>query len=362
MVLMMVKRVNLGIDADNGEGKFPLKRIVEAAVRLAQDFPDDEVTLFGDIESIKRQIRVQPVNLTAEHAVMKYDQCDPEKVIPQTSLYDLVRGVSEGRIHAAVSIGDAAQVVSVFSEGLRKRRFCKPSFVVKVPFVGGTYIYGDVGVSQERAMHPNNPSNEETHILARDTYNQGLMSIAYARESGIKRPRVGVLCNGTESYKGNDLMVETVRIFEEMVSRTNLGRDIEFIGRAEPRDGDNGKLDVLVTSGVLGNVNLKQLEADARKLEVVAYDEIRRSPLLWPAIPYFWILGRKMKRRLHPDENSGAMLFGFSDVVAVKDHGGANSKAIYSSGRRAMERYRSGLGRSMRDFVLEYGFVKGSKN
>ncbi len=358
----MEEPIKLGIDADNGEGKLPVRRIIKAAVRLSNEFPEDKITLFGNEEDINGEIRRRPANLGIVHASEKYDKENPERVIPGTSLYNLVERVSAGEINAAVSIGDAAQVVSAFSRGLNERKFCKPSFVVKVPFVGGTYVFGDVGVSQERVMHPNNPSNQETYILARDTYNQGLMAIAHARELGIERPRVGVLCNGTEKYKGNDLIVETVNIFEKMISRTDLGSVIDFIGRAEPRDGRTGNLDVLVTSGVFGNINLKRLEEDARTVEDVAVDEIKKSPLLWPAIPYFWVLGRKMKKRLHPDENSGAMLFGFSDVVAVKDHGGANSTAIYSSGKRAIEQYKSGFGKSMKDFVLKYGFVKGSKN
>lgn len=358
--------IRIGIDADNGEEDSPpVKRIVRASRKLARVHPEIEFVLSGNEDDIYREFERGwftgsfPENVRVISCSEKYSREKPLEVRENTSLYALANEIKTRSIDAIVTIGDATQMGAVFSRVLGERRICKPSFVVKVPSEIGFYLLGDVGASGERVMYPNNPAGEQICTLARDVYNQGLMSIVYSMEMGNTRPRVGVLCNGTEDFKGSDLMHEVVRLFYERVSQTKLGEVIDFKGRVEVRDTNN--MDVVVTSGVLGNIDLKQAEGTSRLVKYFAKDEIKRSPWLWPFLPGFYLLGRRISKRMDPDENSGAILLGFDSVFAVKDHGGANHRAIYRSGERAIESVRLGLGKSIRSFVEDYGFVRGRK-
>ena len=84
----------------------------------------------------------------------------------------------------------------------------------------------------------------------------GLMGAIYAdRVLGIAQPRVGVLSNGEEESKGNDL----TRAASEQLAATALN----YIGYVEGRDIFNGKVDVVVCDGFTGNIALKSMEGVA---------------------------------------------------------------------------------------------------
>ena len=61
---------------------------------------------------------------------------------------------------------------------------------------------------------------------------------------GSHRPRIGILSNGEEESKGNDL----TRAASEVLSTTSLN----YIGYVEGRDVFNGKVDVIVCDGFTG--------------------------------------------------------------------------------------------------------------
>jgi len=82
------------------------------------------------------------------------------------------------------------------------------------------------------------------------------MGAVYAREMmGRSDPRVGLLSNGEEEGKGDELVKETAR-------RLN-GSMRGFIGNVEPKDLYAGKADVVVADGFVGNIAIKMAEATA---------------------------------------------------------------------------------------------------
>ena len=69
---------------------------------------------------------------------------------------------------------------------------------------------------------------------------------------GIEAPRVGLLSNGQEETKGNELTRETHAILKTL--------DLNYLGYVEGTDLHNGNADVVVTDGFVGNVALKVTE------------------------------------------------------------------------------------------------------
>ena len=67
--------------------------------------------------------------------------------------------------------------------------------------------------------------------------------------NGVIEPKVGLLSNGEEAGKGNQLVKESYKLLE----KSNLN----FIGNVEPKELFAGEADVVVTDGFTGNVLIK---------------------------------------------------------------------------------------------------------
>jgi glycerol-3-phosphate acyltransferase PlsX len=156
-----------------------------------------------------------------------------------------------------------------------------------------------------------------------------VMGSIYAREIlGKPSPRVGVLANGTEENKGNDLTIESNRILRKM--------DLNFIGNVEGHDLFHNRVDVVVCDGFVGNIVLKTCESMARglfswlKAELTA--NLRRQMGAYIAKDAF----RSLKQRLDSENYGGAPLLGLDGVV-MKAHASASPVAIMNAIRTASE-------------------------
>ena len=104
------------------------------------------------------------------------------------------------------------------------------------------------------------------------------MGSLYAeRVLGKNKPRVGLLSNGEEAGKGNDLVKETYPILKHPT--------LNFIGNVEPKELFGGEADVVVTDGFTGNVLIKSSEAVSKMLIDIIRKELTSSfsaPVLAP--------------------------------------------------------------------------------
>src|SRR5260370_1148143 len=84
----------------------------------------------------------------------------------------------------------------------------------------------------------------------------GIMGSIYAEKvRHVSRPRVGLLSNGEEGGKGNQLVRDTYPLL--------MASGLNFIGNVEGKELMAGEADVVVTDGFTGNVLLKTSEAVA---------------------------------------------------------------------------------------------------
>ncbi len=162
-----------------------------------------------------------------------------------------------------------------------------------------------------------------------------IMGSVYAEKVlGIANPRVGLLSNGEEPGKGNDLVKATYPLLEES--------GLNFIGNVEGKELFGGAVDVVVTDGFTGNVLLKGSEAVVKLLVDVLKEALMSSwrtkvgALL--AKPAFDTL----KGLLNPDEIGAAPLLGINGLVFV-GHGRSNATAIVSALRTAKQAVEANL-------------------
>jgi len=156
-----------------------------------------------------------------------------------------------------------------------------------------------------------------------------MMGSVYAEHVlSIAKPRVGLLSNGEEEGKGNDL----TRAASEQLAAAALN----YIGYVEGRDIFNGKVDVVVCDGFTGNIALKTMEGVASFAADVLKGAFRNH--LLSKLGYLLARDslREAYRRLDYAEYGGAPLLGL-DGIAIIAHGGSSPQAIKNAIRVANE-------------------------
>lgn len=162
------------------------------------------------------------------------------------------------------------------------------------------------------------------------------MGSAYAqRISNNPHPRVALLSNGGEPYKGTPAIIEAHK-------RLAANPQLNFIGNIEGVDLPRGRADVVVTDGFTGNVVLKMLEG----IHETVVDMARfayRSKLSW-RIGLFMLRGgiNQLKQVTDWQQYGGAPILGF-DRLFIKAHGRSSARAIANAIKVANKAVRTGL-------------------
>jgi glycerol-3-phosphate acyltransferase PlsX len=145
---------------------------------------------------------------------------------------------------------------------------------------------------------------------------------------GTKRPRVGLLSIGEEETKGNELTREAFQLLKKL--------PLNFVGNVEGRDLYNGKVDVIVADGFVGNVALKISEGVANLVRSTLKESLKAT--ITRQVGY--LLSRSafadFKKRLDHTEYGGAPLLGLKGVCIIT-HGSSNANAIKNAIRVAAE-------------------------
>jgi phosphate acyltransferase len=157
----------------------------------------------------------------------------------------------------------------------------------------------------------------------------GLMGSIYAEEVlGIRQPKVGLLSNGEEDCKGNELTRATFPLL--------AAAPVCFVGNVEGRELFHGKADVVVCDGFVGNVVLKVGEGVVELLRQMLKEEMQAAP--WLKLPGFFVMPAmgRIHRRTDYATYGGAPLLGV-DGVCIISHGRSNPSAIANAIRAAKE-------------------------
>jgi glycerol-3-phosphate acyltransferase PlsX len=176
-----------------------------------------------------------------------------------------------------------------------------------------------------------------------------LMGNAFAQYAlDIARPRVGLLSNGQEETKGNELTRETHAILKTL--------PLTYLGYVEGTDLYNGTTDVVVTDGFVGNVALKVSEGVAEVLIALLKEQIARSAradLLSDVLA-------ALSRTGDYSEYGGVPLVGV-DGVCIICHGKSNERAIKNAILQAKNFVGKHLNQHIKDAMRDHQFQITSK-
>jgi glycerol-3-phosphate acyltransferase PlsX len=281
------------------------------------------IILVGDTDRIQGELnrhRTEGLDIGIRHAsevVGMHDSAsDAIRKKKDSSIrvaFDLVK---KGEAHAVVSAGNSGATMAAGMFVLKRvQGIDRPAIATIFPNLKDQTLVLDVG---------GNVDCKPFHLAQ-----FALMGEVYARHVlGKERPRVGLLSNGEEESKGNDLTREANQLLK--------GATFKYVGYVEGRDLFNGAVDVVVCDGFVGNVVLKVSEGLADAIFTMLRQEIGRSSLAkigyLLARPAF----RAFRKKTDYAEYGGAPLLGIEGTGMIC-HGGSSPRAITNAIRMAHE-------------------------
>jgi glycerol-3-phosphate acyltransferase PlsX len=180
----------------------------------------------------------------------------------------------------------------------------------------------------------------------------GLMGSVYASlMTGNTSPRIGLLSIGEEKTKGNEQVVETYERFKQS--------GMNFVGNVEGRDILEGRADVVVCDGFVGNIILKFTESIEGFLTIKLRRQINKNLFSRLGAALLTPFLRRLRQTFDYSEYGGAPLLGV-DGVCIVCHGSSSPKAIKNAVRVASDMVRHRICENIRDELVLFG--NGIKN
>jgi len=318
-----------------GSDNYPVPEILGAIE--ATKIISEEIILVGDKQLIEQKMKEVSVNINTfsivhapEIVEMWEKPVESAKKKPNNSMAVGIRLVKEEKGSSFVTAGNTG---GAMFNGLRvlgrMKGVQRPALSAIFPTRLGKCIVLDIGANAD--CRP-----EFLHQFA-------IMGSIYSEIiNNVDNPRVGLISNGEEAGKGNQLTKNTYKLLE------NSG--VNFIGNIEPKELFAGEVDVAVTDGFTGNVFVKGSEAiakfiiDALKESLMASFRSKLGALL--AKPAF----NSIKSLIDPSGIGAAPLLGLDGLILV-GHGRSDSRAITSSLLLAHNATNSNLIAKMREGI-----------
>jgi glycerol-3-phosphate acyltransferase PlsX len=295
--------------------------VVEGALLAAQDV-DAELILVGDKLAVEREClriggklpRFSIINATQTVSMDESPSVALRK--RDSSMKVAFEMIKRSEAQAVVSAGNSGAMMAIGMLVIGTLpQVTRPAILAIVPGTSKGTIIIDAGANVD--------------CKPRQLLQFGIIGSVYAeRGLGIVNPRVGVLSNGEEDSKGNEL----TRAASELLDSA----PVNYVGYVEGRDFFNGKVDVIVCDGFTGNVALKTMEGVASFAGEILKSGFEKS---WLSRLGYLLTRQSLRhayRKLDYAEYGGARLLGL-DGVAIVAHGGSTALAIKNAIRVASE-------------------------
>jgi glycerol-3-phosphate acyltransferase PlsX len=295
-----------------GSDKYPEPEI-EAAVNSSLSL-NEEIILVGDEKLLapklaalsKNQVKVRIIHAPD---ILKMDEhaVEAARQKPQNSMAIGMNLVKSGEARAFVTAGNTGAAYFTAVTTLRRiRGVSRPALSAVLPVKNGKALFMDTGANADCR-----PEFLLEFAIMGSIYAEKLLA--------CPKPRVGILANGEEAGKGNEL----VKAAYPLLDKSGLN----FVGNIEPKDFYSGAVDVLVTDGFTGNVFIKSSEAVAKVITDNLREQISAS--FTRKIGYLLVKPAfvALKKMLDPGEIGAAFLLGVDGYVFI-GHGRSDAHAL----------------------------------
>lgn len=224
-----------------------------------------------------------------------------------STIYKAIELVKNGEADGVVSAGHSGATMALATLRLgRLNGVLRPALVALMPTKDSKKsLVLDVGA---------NVDSKAEHLAQ-----FAIMGGCYAENMlKIKTPSIGLLANGEEKSKGNEVTKAAFKLLDGCKG---------FKGNVEGSDIFNGTCDVIVCDGFVGNLVLKASEGVASTITGLIKDYIRKSPIAITGALLMRKVFALLKKQMDYAEIGGAPLLGIAGCVIVS-HGKSNPKAI----------------------------------
>ncbi len=326
-------------------GDFAPEAVVEGVQQAIATLPDlGSLVLVGDENTIVRELKRVGLDsadprLEIVHAPEVVRMDEPATAALRTkrdsSITTAISLVREGRADAVVSAGHTGAAVAASVVKLRTLPGVeRPGIATVIPWPEGAFILLDAGA---------NVDAKPGHLVQ-----YAVMGEVYARRIlHFEQPRIGLLSVGAEDAKGNDL---TKQVFKQLETMGG----VNFLGNVEGHDLFEGRVDVVVCDGFVGNVVLKTCEGLAKAFRGYLKALLQRNA--WRTFGAMLCRGafREFKELSDSAQYGGAPLLGVNGVCII-GHGASSPFALRNAIRVANECVTLGVNDEIVDRLAKLG-------
>src|SRR5580658_3913026 len=307
---------------------------IEGAIQAARHY-DVHVLLVGPEPALRAELArypsaaALPIDVVHASEIIGMDDKAVQAVRAKrdSSMRVGLRLVREGRASGFITAGNTGAALATATVVLGAiPGVDRPALAAVFPTAIGTVAsLLDVGANVDSKPH-----NLEQFAVMGEIYFRTLF--------GTKRPRVGLLSIGEEETKGNVLTREAFQLLQRL--------PLNFVGNVEGRDLYNGKVDVIVADGFVGNVALKISEGVANLVRTALKESLKATITSQVGALLSRSAFADFKKRLDHTEYGGAPLLGVKGVCFIT-HGSSNANAMKNAVRVAAEFAKRGINDSI---------------
>jgi|MTBAKSStandDraft_2_1061841.scaffolds.fasta_scaffold01795_6 glycerol-3-phosphate acyltransferase PlsX len=285
------------------------------AIAALKEIDDITILLVGDEKKISPKLQgflFDRKRLKVVHTTQEVEMSEsPVKAMKEKKDSSMAVGLNllkSGKGDAFISAGNTGAVMahSLMQIG-RIPGIQRPTIATTIPTLYGETLLVDAGANAD--------------CKASQLAQFAVMGDIYAKlVLGKKEPQIGLLSNGEEPEKGNELTKKAHLLIKKATF-------LNFVGNVEGRDILSGDVDVVVCDGFTGNIVLKTVESLFKFLYRVFKHDISKHLLAKIGILFLIPSLKKVMKKMDYTEYGTAPLLGIRKPIMVC-HGSSNKKAI----------------------------------
>lgn len=326
--------ISIAIDAMGGD--FGPKPIIDGVID-ALSVKEFNAVLVGDSKELKPLIPDEYARFityveSSEVFSMGESATDVLKR-KESSIFKAVDLVKNKECQAVVSAGHSGATMSLATLRIgRLKNVSRPAIATLMPTSANKQtLVLDVGANVD--------------CKAEHLFQFGVMGEAYAKQiMRIQNPKIGLLSNGEEDCKGNEVTKEAFELLSKLDS---------FVGNVEGHQIFDGSVDVIICDGFVGNILLKTSEGVASAISKIIKQNIKKSLLAIMGALLMKGIFKNLKTQIDYDEYGGAPLLGVKDCVIIS-HGKSSPKAVKNAIFQALKFAGSDINKVIEDELSHF--------
>lgn len=310
---------------------------VEAAARAVKEL-DIDIVLVGNRAVIENELKKYDYPKTrisiadAPEVISNHEE--PAKAVRTkkgASVVVAANMLKSGEGDAMLSMGNTGALLAA---GLlivgRIKGILRPAIGSVLPSAKGPKLLIDAGANTNCK-----PENLVQFALMGHVYMKNVL--------GINSPKVGIISNGEEEGKGDEL---TKKTFPKL-----KGAPINFIGNIEGRDVMEGTADVMVCDGFVGNIVLKTVEGAGHVISGMMKQMFMKN--IKTKMGALLVKGgiNDFRKMMDYREYGGAPLLGCKKPV-IKGHGSSDALAVFNAIRQAKQFVATDVIKGITDSIM----------